>query len=128
MDIKDYIDAHSTGKKSAAKCLAFYKTLVIIVTGKTDYNDASFLIDRVDTVLKYLNTKSITTRNRYATHILSLFDFIEYDDADVFERSRAVYRDIVKETKRSMRIQEKKNEEDINDIEGTSTNSMSLAG
>jgi hypothetical protein len=114
MKAKEYIDLNYSGKKSASKCWAFYKSLVLNIAETSDFDDARFLVDKADAIVEYLNKKTVTTRNRYATHVLCMFDFVQHEDAEEMERCRALYRKIVKDTKRVMRKGEKKTDEDSN--------------
>lgn len=104
--IKIAIYERSSTVDNAFKCWSFYKNLVHKVTGSSRYDDFSFVVTRFDDVLAFLNTKSMTTRNRYVTHILGMFDLLgDYKDQKAVAEAKMRYRDIVSETKRILRVQ-----------------------
>lgn len=104
--------------KTESNRLSFFKSLVNELTkqregGDNDVTDnLKFLIDRYDDVERFLNSKSLMTKNRYATHILNVFKCTQdKNDSVVFETCRNKYRGIVSDTKKQIRDQKTRNKQ-----------------
>lgn len=109
-NILRFVHSTSTNPKTASKRLSFIKSLVNEINGTHacdcgDELNFKFLLERYDDVVRYLDGKSVMTKNRYATHILNLFKFITTDKNSHpnFETCRNKYREIVSVTKRQIR-------------------------
>lgn len=107
--LSDYIFSSSAGDRSAQKRLSFVRGLVRAITDTENYDDLDFLVTRFEDVRAFLLSKSLVTRNRYATHILGVFDLVRITDTDeaTVRRCRGQYRLIVSATKRVLRTKNK---------------------